>query len=36
LRANTFNAVGLAFGVIQPVVIGTFTLDSGLKVASAL
>ena len=35
LRAGTFNAVGLAFGafgVIQPIVLGAFTAESGLKV----
>ncbi|MGD9814882.1 MAG: hypothetical protein AB7Q23_06765 [Hyphomonadaceae bacterium] len=36
LRAGTFNAIGLAFGafgVIQPIVVGTLTLESALKVA---
>jgi hypothetical protein len=35
MRSGTFNAIGLAFGafgVIQPIVIGTLTAESALKV----
>jgi hypothetical protein len=35
LRANTFNAIGIAFGAVgfvQPIVIGEMTVEAAIKV----